>query len=178
MEKQEIWKPIERYEGIYEVSNLGRVRNIVRGNIKKPQSSGIGYTKMFLYKDGKGEQFFVHRLVAKAFVPNPDNKPYVNHIDETRDNNVASNLEWVTHQENLTRGTVQKRKVVGMKRFYENGGISKRCRAVRCIENGIVYPSIAYASKATDAFTANIHKCIIGERHTAGGYHWEYAQGE
>lgn len=174
MDIQEIWKPIEGYEGLYEISNLGRLRNS-KGVIRKPQSNGNGYKKVFLYRDGKGKGFFVHRLVAKAFVPNPENKPHVNHIDESRDNNVASNLEWVTQKENLNSGTVQKRKVERMRQFYDNGGINCNCKRVRCIETGEIFPSIKIAAKATDALGANIKKCIRGERHTAGGYHWEFA---
>lgn len=173
MEIQEIWKPIEGYEDLYEISNLGRLRNF-KGVIKKPQSNGNGYKKVFLYRDGKGKGFFMHRLVAKAFVPNPENKPNVNHIDESRDNNVASNLEWVTQSENVRHGTSPMRMRQGVIGFWKSHPLHN-CKAVRCIETQVVYPSLKAASEATGAQSTNIKKCIKGERHTAGGYSWEFA---
>ena len=116
---EEIWKAIEGYEGKYEVSNLGRVRSLDRtiiggaynspmfrkGTILKPQPKGYsGYVGLRLCKDGKGENVYIHRLVAKAFIPNPDNLLDVNHKDENKKNNRADNLEWVTRKENINYG--------------------------------------------------------------------------
>jgi hypothetical protein len=93
----EVWKVVEDYPS-YEVSSAGRVRR--DGKFIKSVASTRGYLRVSLSKDGKPKGFFVHRLVAKAFIKNPENKPQVNHIDGDPGNNFISNLEWVTAQEN------------------------------------------------------------------------------
>lgn len=109
----EIWKAIEGYEGLYEVSNLGRVRNLDKvdsmgrfwkGKILTACQQRGNYLYVQLSKDGKQKPMKIHRLVAKAFIPNPDNKPQVNHKDCNKANNRADNLEWVTNQENIDHG--------------------------------------------------------------------------
>lgn len=97
----EIWKVIDSHPN-YEVSNLGRVRTIKTGLIRKPVKGTTckDYWLMMLWKDNKQSTHLVHRLVAKAFIPNPDNKPEVNHKDSNRENNIVTNLEWVTSSEN------------------------------------------------------------------------------
>ncbi|WP_176167265.1 NUMOD4 domain-containing protein [Mesobacillus jeotgali] len=111
--EEEIWKPIKNYEGIYEVSNLGKVKRLRRDVIRrdgyvnkvleKLLSPVIaeGYLIISLYKNNKGKKFYVHKLVAEAFIPNPDNKSFVNHIDRDRSNSNVQNLEWVTQRENI-----------------------------------------------------------------------------
>ncbi|WP_202980718.1 HNH endonuclease [Alteromonas sp. RKMC-009] len=96
---KETGMPIPGYENLYEVSSLGRVSNYRK--IMKTYSINSGYQAVKLSKDGKKKSFLVHRLIATAFVPNPENKPVVNHIDGNKLNNAASNLEWVTTAENL-----------------------------------------------------------------------------
>lgn len=106
----EIWHSIDiiPFNGIYEVSNFGRVRsyhNNKYGNIKtykilKIQQNGPGYPCVILHKDKYIKMVRIHRLVAEYFVPNPDDKPIVNHIDADKTNNYYANLEWVTDQEN------------------------------------------------------------------------------
>lgn len=99
----ENWKPVEGYEGIYEVSDQGRVRNIkYGGRLLSCVRVAHGYLAVHLYKNGCKKMHLVHRLVAMAFIPNPKNKPQVNHIDGVKQHNHISNLEWVTSQENLT----------------------------------------------------------------------------
>ena len=102
----EIWRDVEGYGGKYQVSNLARVRSLYRGKTKllKPDTIHTGYLRVTLCKDGKTKYPFVHRLVAQAFIPNPDNKPQVNHIDGDKTNNYVSNLEWVTAAENIHHG--------------------------------------------------------------------------
>ncbi len=103
---EEIWENIEDYEGLYQVSNLGRIKRISKatctfaGRILKNSRHNRGYQTVDLSKNGVWKKYTVHRLVAKAFIPNPDNKPEVNHKDSNRSNNVASNLEWATSSEN------------------------------------------------------------------------------
>ncbi len=109
----EEWRPVADFTDFYEVSTLGRVRSIGRitlsdsgrprfcdGKILRPRTSGSGYPQVALYKDGKGKTISVHRLVALAFVPNPNNLPMVNHIDGVKVNGVATNLEWVDDRGN------------------------------------------------------------------------------
>ena len=91
---QEIWKPIDGYEGKYEVSNLGCVRSMLSNKNLAFEKTDKGYFRVGLYKDGKTKKFRVHRLVASAFVPNPENFPEVNHKDGIKSNNAAHNLEW------------------------------------------------------------------------------------
>ena len=112
--KDEIWKDIPEYEGVYQVSNLGRIRSLDReityanrktglykGRIMKLKMSKYGYVVFHFSVDNKKKAISVHRLVAETFIPNPDNKPCVNHIDCNRANNKVSNLEWCTHKENV-----------------------------------------------------------------------------
>lgn len=112
MIQDEVWKDIEGYEGLYQVSTCGNIKSLpkVRRNgtgtyiqkerLLKPSNTSTGYKKVELCKDGKRKSFKVHRLVAIAFIPNPDNKPEVNHIDGNKINNNIDNLEWVTSSEN------------------------------------------------------------------------------
>ena len=115
MEK-EVWKCVTGYEGIYEVSNLGRVRSLERivrkwdgvrtskGKILSPATNLHGYLFVQLYKNGRCEMKTIHRIVATAFIPNTDNLPQINHKDENKKNNRASNLEWCTAKYNNNYG--------------------------------------------------------------------------
>ena len=111
---EEIWKPIEGYEGLYEVSNTGRVRSLdkydsmnrfLRGRILRLFTDGLGYLRAQLYSNSKRKSFLVHRLVAQAFIPNPDNLPQVNHRDENPSNDNVDNLEWCDGKYNVNYGT-------------------------------------------------------------------------
>jgi hypothetical protein len=108
----EIWKDIEGFEGCYQVSNYGRIRSLrnQRGirkvpKILKPEIMKKGYLRIPLRKNYCQKHVMVHRLVAIAFVPNPLSLPYVNHKDEDKSNNLASNLEWCTNEYNENYGT-------------------------------------------------------------------------
>lgn len=106
----EIWKEIKGYEGLYEVSSEGRVKSLGRKpGIMKPGLSR-GYLKIGLVKDGIKSMFRIHRLVAGAFIPNPDDKPEVDHIDGDRKNNRVENLRWMTHKENNNNPVTVQRK--------------------------------------------------------------------
>jgi DNA-binding XRE family transcriptional regulator len=135
--ENEIWKPVKDYEGIYEVSSLGRVRKVVNGLILHQSNSG-GYRRVSLQKDGKGKSESVHRLVAKAFLPNPDMLPVVNHRDEDKANNCVENLEWCTSSYNIRhnelylriREKASTRHIVDVKRL-ENAHILRKLRKER-----------------------------------------------
>lgn len=100
-----IWKDVEGFEGLYRVSNEGVLVSLPRfgtkGGVKKPNKMKRGYERYNLSKDGKRYRILAHRLLAEHFIPNPENKPYVNHIDGNPSNNALDNLEWVTHLENV-----------------------------------------------------------------------------
>ena len=109
----EDWRPVKGYEGLYEVSNIGRVRNrhgyILRAGLKK--STTAYYKRVTLYRSGIAENKTIHRMVAEAFIPNPKRLPVVNHKDEDGTNNVVDNLEWCTVQYNATYGTAIERRI-------------------------------------------------------------------
>lgn len=113
---KEKWVPIEGYEGIYEVSNLGNVRSFSRksykGKLLVQQEHKNGYLVVNLSKNGKRKGFLVHRLVASSFVPNKNNLPQVNHIDENKKNNSAENLEWCSCAYNLSYGSAPTKRAV------------------------------------------------------------------
>ena len=102
---KEIWKDIKDYEGLYQVSNLGRVKRITTGRVLKPLKHANGYIMVKLSKNSIVYTKTVHRLVAEAFIPNPEHKSEINHIDENKTNNNVSNLEWMTRKENINHGT-------------------------------------------------------------------------
>lgn len=135
MEEKEIWMPIEGYEGLYEVSNLGRVKRLLKTckyinnksstprteHLKYPTLNNYGYYKVTLWKNNNRAFFYLHRIIAKAFIPNPDNKPEVNHINGIKTDNNLSNLEWVTTAENLRHA-----KLMGLNDVRgEKNGMSK-----------------------------------------------------
>ena len=112
MSQETIWRPIVGYEGLYDISNAGEVRNF-RGRILRPQKCTNHYRECTLWRDKAPKRFLIHRLVAMAFHPNPLGKPDVNHKDLDRANNAASNLEWATEKENMRHaialGVIEKR---------------------------------------------------------------------
>lgn len=113
----EVWKDIDGYKGLYQVSNLGRVKRVshtdthcrqgfrvFKERLLKPYTTGKEYLTVRLSKNNKCKSFYVHRLVAEAFIPNPDNLPQINHIDENPRNNATINLEWCTQKYNCNYG--------------------------------------------------------------------------
>ena len=114
----EEWRPIEGYEGLYEISSYGRVRSLDKyvksksesyrlhkGKVLSPEKNTRGYLSVVLSYNGKHKTITVHRLVAQAFLPNPDNLPEINHKDEDKTNNNVTNLEWCDHKYNVNYGT-------------------------------------------------------------------------
>ena len=112
--EEEIWKSIKGYEGLYEISSLGRVKSLnYRGTGKEKLLKNIedykGYLTVTLTKNGKQKQFKVHRLVAEAFIPNPEGKPCIDHINTIRNDNRIENIRWVTYEENNNNPLTKKK---------------------------------------------------------------------
>lgn len=97
----EIWKDVIGYEKLYQVSNMGRIKNLTKEKILKPYHCTKGYLQVKLFKDKKSKIIITHRLVGITFLPNPENKPQINHINGVKDDNRLNNLEWVTQSENI-----------------------------------------------------------------------------
>ena len=166
----EIWKDIEGYEGLYIVSNLGRVKGLTRNRILTPRPTNKGYYRVHLSKEGTLKDFPIHRLVAKAFLDNPNNYNEVSHLDETKTNNCVSNLAWVSHSENCKMPLYKERQ---LKAKINN---PKKSKIVRCIETGIVYPSTMEAERQTGILHHHISNCCNKKQSTAGYLHWEFVE--
>ena len=170
--KEEIFKDIEGYEGLYEVSNRGNMKSLNyrrtgKERILKPQKNRCGYLQVQLWKDGKAKNYLVHRLVAEAFIPNTDNLPQVNHIDENKQNNCMDNLEWCSRSYNLTYN--DRAKKAGKKQ-------SKPVLAIDKVTGLIVeFASVSEASRVLRIDQGNITKCCQGKYKSMGGFYWYYA---
>lgn len=177
----EKWKPIEGFEGYYEVSNKGRVRSLERritcrnGSVrsvnermlKLSPSKTNGYINVWLYKSGEVQRFTVHRLVAIHFINNPNNRNIINHINEIRTDNDVSNLEWVTHAENMAhRGAFQKGRLKVRKKIYQY------------TLDGILRKTYGYAEETKlDGFRPNgVTQAALGYAKTYYGFIWSYAR--
>lgn len=186
--KKEIWKDIKNYEGYYQVSNFGNVRSVERivdysdgikrlrkGSILKAEKNRNGYLRITLSKSSKVKKVMIHRLVAQAFIPNPDNLPEINHKDENKTNNFVfvnkdgsvdlnkSNLEWCTRLYNMRYGTRLKK-------------LSKTVIQLDLETKQIIaeYPSAKEAGRQLNISQGNISSCCRGKLKTAYGYKWEY----
>ena len=163
MSEVETFVKIEGFEK-YEVSNLGRVRNIKSGKILKPQPDKDGYLRLGLYENNKKKKLFLHRIIATTFIYNPEGKPCVNHIDENKLNNDLSNIEWCTVRENLIHGTRTKR--AAEKCF-------KKVIQLDLNDNVLTeFESMKQAEQKTGVLVQNISSCCNGKRKSAGGYKW------
>ena len=182
-EIKEVWKDIKGYEGIYQVSNMGRVKSLERiiidklgreryqkERILKPVKKRDGYLQVHLCNgSGKEKKILVHRLVCKAFHQNPKNKPEVNHINEDKSDNRACNLEWVTSKENINHGTrnarVAKTQGKSVAQYTLNGELVK------------IWPSTREVQRQLGFYHNHISLVARGERKTAYGYVWKYIEG-
>ena len=166
---KEIFKDIKGYEGLYQISNLGNVKRIKKENyiLCKPSKDSHGYKQIVLTKDKKRKSFKVHRLVGKAFIPNPNNLPEINHKNEIKEDCYVSNLEWCSHIYNSRYGT----------RGYRCSKHSfKKVCQIDMITKEIIktYDSMKDAEKETNIKYQGISKCCRKKQKSAGGYLWKY----
>ena len=155
---KEIWKPVKGYEGLYEVSNTGLVYSHKREKLMKPIITEKGYCVVVLRQDNIAHKCRIHRLVAEAFIPNPDNLPEVNHIDGDKQNNSLDNLEWCTRSENILHAyrTGLEKSIKGAK-HHKSKLTQEQANYIRDVykKRDPVYGGVALASKF------NVHICTI-----------------
>lgn len=174
----ETWKDIKGYEGLYQVSNTGKVKSLQRfvgrgkiGGRYYPEKlisllinkKRYNYVYVHLHKQGKTKVCLVHRLVAEAFIPNPDNLPEINHKDENPSNNCVDNLEWCTSKYNANYGNRNYKvaKAQGMRVVAYTDTIE------------LQFNSQSEASRRLGVAQSNITSCIRNPNRTCGGYHWK-----
>lgn len=162
---KEIFKEIKNYEGLYSVSNLGNVYSIRSNKILK-KIEKCSYLCVELKVHQKGKYKLIHRLVAEAFIENPNNYPCVNHKDENKHNNSVENLEWCTYKYNNNYGTAIERRAAKTKKAIQMldlyGNVIKE------------FSSIKDAAEYLGKNTGHICDCCLGNRNTAYGYRWKY----
>lgn len=174
-----MWKNVVGYEELYEVNENGEIRSKDTGRIRRTYDNGHGYIVVDLY-NGHGKstrkKLYVHRIVAEAFISNPEHKPEINHLDNNPGNNQVDNLEWCYHIDNINYGDHNK-KVSESQKGRSNG----RGFRVRCVNTGKVYCSCSKAEEETGVAHTSIRKCCQGKFKYAGRTEngekmtWEFA---
>lgn len=168
--RSEEWKKVEGFPR-YSVSSLGRVRNDDDGLVLKPFRIGSKNNQYYAVDFYPHKNIRVHRVVACAFIPNPENKPQVNHIDGNHFNNEVKNLEWVTGGENCAHAYRELNKV------KLTGGKNPNAKKIVRLEDGKLYDSLTEAAADNGLKKhSSISVALRNERRTAGGYHWKYAE--
>lgn len=188
---KEEWRPVPGFEGLYEVSNLGQVRNCRKQRSRSLCGATLSqhvngkpgearYISIGLWRNNIPTYKYLHRIVAEAFVPNPDNKRYVNHIDGDPSNNCASNLEWCTARENM-----QHAKALGLLRSPDISisiqNLSKVNDAAKIrlkCSNGQMYDSLSQASKSLNISTDRIRRAVKSKRLVEGYYFTQISKEE
>lgn len=192
---EEIWKDIKGFEGYYQISNLGRAKALERkvkngnriiirkGHILKQYKRGKYYS-VNLNKNGINKLYTVHRLVAEAFIPNPENKPTVNHKNPVTDDlcdNTVENLEWATYSENNKYAYKIGNNIPNYSQKGRTGKLSNHCKKIYQIDKNtneiinIFYCAIE-AEEKLGICRSTICQVCKGDRKTAGGYKWKYAE--
>ena len=165
----EIWKDIEGYEGLYQISNLGRVKSLGNNKTRKEKilkssKNTNGYLLVNLHKEGKQKHYYIHRLVVIAFIPNPDNLSQVNHINEDKTDNRVENLEWCDSKYNLNYGTRTEKTQKPILQFNLDGKFIKKWDSAIQVERELGFNQ------------GNIGKCCKGKIKSAYGFKWRYHQ--
>lgn len=187
---KEEWKLVKGYEQVLAVSNFG---NACRPGILLPDGTKrdvlmrsvathhTGYKYIIIKVKGVQKFLLMHRLVAEAFIPNPDNLPEVNHKDFNKENNFTTNLEWVTHRQNMEHANSVERKAIKKKtrKYSKHGGIKKKpILAISPEKKEEVYESVNACARGINGFSTNICKCLKGTMKTYKGYTFEYIEKE
>lgn len=190
---KEVWKDVKGYEDYYQVSNMGQVRSKDRkvmggqglhtrkGKILKPQPNNAGYLRQQFKVDGASTRYFIHRLVAEAFVPKKDGNDIVNHLDSNYLNNRADNLEWTTHTGNtrhaMNKGRFDKSFAMTLDKFRADRESKQTPVIGTNVKTGkkIFFSTMQEAGRHFNNRAGDICKCCKGIRQTAQGYRWEYA---
>ena len=168
MTEEEIWCPIKGYESLYEVSDQGRVKSLKFGKerILKPVRKLNGYLQIGLWKNGENKTYSIHRLVAKTFIPNPDNLPEVNHKDENKTNNKSENLEWCDQKYNNNYGTRVKRQSDKCSKpviqLTKDGEFVREWKSMNDVQRNLGYSN------------GNISSCCTGRYKSAYNYIWKF----
>lgn len=205
----EIWRPIDGYTGLYEVSSLGKIRSLLRkkdnnhGRLLSPSPNTDGYLTVVLTKDSQRKSFKVHRLVAQAFIPNPNSYPQVNHKDENKSNNQVTNLEWCTAKYNNNYGGRISRASKNIQKASFGRKLSEETKdkirkahlgkklsksSIRKRTTKVIKPVVQLTSnnsfvKKYDRVTSvsdygfdytDVLRCCRGTRKTHKGFHWMY----
>ena len=145
-------KDIKDYEGLYAITSCGRIWSYRRKKFLAPRKNKYGYLQAVLCKDGIHKTVRIHRLVAEAYIPNPNNLPQVDHIDGNKEHNWINNLQWMTNKDNTTKAKGKK---------------------IRCVELNMEFKSQTEAAEYFGCNHQNISQCLNGRAKTACGYHWE-----
>ena len=178
----EIWRDIKGYEQLYQKSNFGTVKSVdriskhsngdlkLKGRLLKSIKHSGGYLQVFLSKNGKVKRYYIHRLVVEHFLPNPDNKPCIDHINADKSDNRVENLRWVTHKENSDNQITKTKHIKKLKeklskpiiQFTLTGELIKKWNSIRDVERELGIDN------------SSIIRCCKNRQKTAGGYIWRY----
>lgn len=186
---EEIWRDIKDYEGLYEVNNLGRVKSLNyrrtgKEKVLKARKNSCGYLFVALCKDGVLKQFRVHRLVAEAFIPNPENKPCIDHLNTDRTDNRVENLRWCTCQENSNNPLTRQKYSEALKgekapwygKFGAEHNNSKPIVGInKTTGEEVRFACAREAERVLGIGHSSITNCTKGRKKSAGGYLWRYA---
>ena len=165
---EESWCPVKNYENLYDVSDQGRVKSIGYGDdrILRPGRNGRGYLKVGLYKNGERKCYDIHRIVAQAFIPNPQNLPEVNHKDENKTNNSVQNLEWCSSKYNANFGTRTQRISIKLSKpvlqYTKSGKLVREWKSTHDVERNLGY------------FHNSISNCCNGKLKYAYNFIWKF----
>ena len=176
----DVWGDVIGYEGKYQVNTKGEIRSLNYGRMNKicllkPYLGNRGYLNVVLSKDNKTKIKMVHKLVAEAFIPNEDSKPFIDHINNIKTDNRVENLRWVTHKENMRNPLTRKRfSESAKKRPISENALKNWQRRIYCKELNKTFDSITQASKELNIPIACICRVCSGNRPHTRGYHFEY----